>query len=879
MKRQIKNLLVGLLCVLAPLTAYAEGELPLSGGGSMGMAPKAAFSGMAPMVAPVQSVPVGLPMASPGQGGQQVGQSPTMISPKGGEVGSNQLQQPASMQTLPAGQQPTTVPQTPQSMATQPQLTVSETVPERSVIEQTLFDTPDGSQMAKSQPTKLQPVQQFGYDFFKADARGFAPITDVPVGGEYILGTGDRINLIIWGSVDATFELEINQNGDVVIPKVGKVHLSGVPYGQLKAVLKSQIGQYLKDFQLSVTMGRLRLVKVFVVGQVKNPGDYSIPGMSTVLNGLIAAGGPTKNGSLRTIQVKRDGNVIERIDLYNFFLRGDKSKDIRLMPGDTIYVPSIGPVAGIAGTVRRPGIYELKGESSLSDLLALSDGLVPTGYLQRIQISRVDAHDKKTVTDISLDPKKNGKDIQAITAAVTIKDLDLVKIFPISSTLRGYVRLDGYVLRPGDYATQQGMKVSTLLEKDNVLPEYYPDAAQLVRMSPPEYRPEVVYVNIKKALSHDAAHDIELREFDTLKVFSRWEMEEMPQVRISGEVQKPGTYRMLDGMRVRDLLVFAGNVKQTAYMPSAELSRTVLNGQSITSYPITINLTKALSGDPQNNIVLTKFDELHVRLIPNWSSEMDRYITLKGEVLFPGTYPVYRGEKLSSVIKRAGGYTRLAYLPAAKFTRRSVQEQQQKRLDEAVLRAEKDLTQKQAAIASTAASKEELESTKATVEALSKSLEQMKRLKAEGRVVLKLDDGAAFENGNYDLPLEGGETLDIPQKPAVVHVLGNVYNQTSFVYLKDSSSAGTYLAKAGGPTADAETSEMYVVRADGTVDSTQNRPFWHLGGFSSVEVGPGDTIVVPQKIERTAWMRDLKDMTQILANVALTAGSVYVWFK
>lgn len=868
---------IALLGVLLPLSVLADGVAvaPMAGGT---VAPQAPMGITAPLVSPMQSLPSGMGAAllPAGTGMSQVGIPTGAPTPKTAE---------AALQQLTIGQpltQTTQVPTIPQPM----QPTSPSTAPapvevsqERSAIEQTLLDSPDGSQVAKSQPTKLLPIQQFGYDFFKGDARGFAPVTDVPVGNDYLLGTGDRINLIIWGSVDATLELEVNQNGDVVIPKVGKVHLSGVPYGQLMAVLKSQIGQYLKDFQLSVTMGRLRLVKVFVVGQVKNPGDYSIPGMSTVLNALTAAGGPTKNGSLRKIQVKRDGNVLETLDLYNFFLRGDKSKDMRLLPGDTIYVPSVGAVAGIAGNVRRPAIYELKGESTLADLLTLADGLIPTGYLQRIQISRVDAHDKKTVTDISLDPKQSGKDLHTVTSSVSIKDLDLVKIFPISSTLRGYVRLDGYVLRPGDYAIKPNMKISTLLEKDNVLPEYYPDAAQLIRLAPPEYRPEVLYVNVKKALAHDTQHDIELKEFDTLKLFSRWEMEEMPQVRISGEVQRPGTYRLLEGMHVRDLLVFAGNPKQNAYMPSAELSRTILHGKAITSYPITINLTKALAGDAQHNIVLQKFDELHVRLMPNWSLEMDRYITVKGEVVFPGTYPVYRGEKLSSVIKRAGGYTNLAYLPAAKFTRRSVQEHQQKRLDEAIVRSEKDLAQKQAAIASTAVSKEELESTKATIEALAKSLEQMKRLKAEGRVVLSLSELAAFENSNYDLQLEGGETLEIPPKPAVVHVLGNVYNQTSFVFLQDQKTAGAYLAKAGGPTADAETSEMYVVRADGTVYSSQNRSFWHIGGFSSIELGPGDTIVVPQKIERTAWMRDLKDMTQILANVALTAGSVYVWFK
>ncbi len=740
-------------------------------------------------------------------------------------------------------------------------------------------ESADGSQKAKPQTSAMTVLQQFGYNFFRGDARGFAPLTDVPVGNDYVLGTGDRINLTIWGSLETSLELEVNQNGDLVVPKVGTIHVAGVSYGQLPTVLKGQIGQYLKDFHLSVTMGRLRLVKVYVVGQVRAPGDYSVPGLSTILNALTAAGGPTKNGSLRSIEVKRDGKLLETIDLYDFFLKGDKSKDVRLQSGDTIYVPSIGSVAGIAGNVRRPAIYELKQEKTLKELLILADGLIPTGYLQRVQISRVDAHDKKTVSDISLDPKSNGKTLDAITAAIPIKDLDIVKVFPIDATLRGYVRLDGYVLRPGDYALKPGMRVNDLLSQDNLLPEYYGEAGQILRLMPPDFHPEVLYFNVKKAVAKDHQQNIALQEFDTIKIFSRWEMEEMPQVRVSGEVQRPGVYRLFEGMRVRDLLIFAGNLKLDAFKDNAEITRTDYSKTAVKSYPILVNLTKAMAGDPQHNIVLKKFDELYIRKIPNWSEETDRYVTLKGEFVFPGIYPIYRGEHLSSVIKRAGGFTPLAYLRAAKFIRRSTQEQQQRRMDEALQRAERDLMQKQASLTSTATSKDEVASDQATIAGLAKSIEEMRKMKAEGRIVIRLSSLHTFENSNYDLLLEGGETLEVPQQPGVVHVLGNVYNQTSFVYLPENDDVDSYLAKAGGATSEADTSEMYLIRADGSVVSNQQKSFWSFDSFGGTQMQPGDTLVVPQKVERTALMRDIKDITQILSNVALAAGSVYLWFK
>lgn len=868
----LRQLITGLSLVLLSLVLF-RGEAFTEGGGVVAAAggPAVVTSGGAPMAGPVAPMGSGFGPLAP------VGGAPSTAPAGmgGGSITSSGAIINSSSAIAPAAQQAPLGPTTAQS----PAAPVAETSLDLSVSERAMQEAADGSQKAKPQATALAPLQQFGYNFFRGDARGFAPLTDVPVSNDYILGTGDRISLSIWGSVEANLELEVNQNGDLVVPKVGTIHVAGVSYGQLPGVLKGQIGQYLKDFHLSVTMNRLRLVKVYVVGQVKAPGDYSVPGLSTVLNVLTAAGGPTKNGSLRSIVVKRDGKVVETVDLYDFFLKGDKSKDIRLLPGDTMYVPSIGPVAGIAGNVRRPAIYELKHEKTLKDLLALADGLVPTGYLQRVQISRVDAHEKRTVSDINLDPKASGKVLDGVTASVAIKDLDVVKIFPIDATLRGYVRLDGYVLRPGDYALKPGMRVETLLAQDNLLPEYYGEAAQIIRLVAPDFHPEVLYFNVKQAMAKDPKQNLELQEFDSIKIFSRWEMEEMPQVRISGEVQKPGVYRLFSGMRVRDLLVFAGNLKLTAFTQNAEITRTDYTKTSVKNYSIIINLSKALAGDPQHNIPLEKFDELYIRKIPNWAEETERYITLKGEFVFPGVYPVYRGERLSSVIRRAGGYTERAYLRAAKLTRRSVQEQQQKRMDEALQRAEKDLMQKQATLASVAASKEELESTKATLEALTKTIEQMRKLKAEGRIVLNLSALQQFEDSTYNLVLEGGETLEVPPQPGVVHVLGNVYIQTSFVYEPEMDDVGSYLEKAGGPTSDADASEIYVVRADGSVVSKKQSSIWRFGGFDTTAMLPGDTLVVPQKIERTAWLRDIKDITQILSNVALAAGSVYLWFK
>ncbi len=735
----------------------------------------------------------------------------------------------------------------------------------------------------RPQSFHIKKLTQFGYNYFRLPSSDFTPLTDIPVGPDYLVGPGDKIILQLWGSVEGTPELTVSRDGEVFLPRVGNVKVSGVPFDRLQYLFKACLSKIYKDFDLNVSMGKLRLMKVFVVGEVKSPGDYNISSLSTVMNALSAAGGPLKTGSLRNIQVKRGGRTVETVDLYDFFVSGDKSRDVRLQPGDTIFVSVIGRVAGIAGNVKRPAIYELKHETSLADLTALAEGFLPTGYLQRVQISRVVAHEKKVVNDFNLDPKGAGKSLEEIMRAVRIHDMDVVKIFPINSLLRDHVRLSGYVLHPGDYALEPGMRLSRLLPKENLLPEYYQNAVEITRLYPPDYHPETTFVNLAKALSGDPEQDIPLREFDEVRVFSRWEMEELPTVRVNGEVQRPGEYRYLKNMTVRDLLLEAGNTRITAYMKNAEISRLNRSSDKVSSFPITINLEEAMKGNPKENIVLTPFDELTVRRIPDWTEEKERYVSLQGEFRFPGVYPIYKGEKLSSVIERAGGFTDKAYLRGAKFTRKSVQEIQQKHMEQAMAKAEQDIAKKQAELSSVAASREELEATKSSLEGLQKSLEKLKSAKAEGRVVIRLAQLEVLKKSPYNVELTGGDTLEVPRMPSEVNVIGQVYNQTAILYTP-RQNASYYLHMVGGPTNDADEDEMYIIRADGTVFSRQQSSFglrwnddthsWNFGAFLSSRMEPGDTLVVPQKLQRTAWMRDIKDIATILGNIALTAGVI-----
>lgn len=732
----------------------------------------------------------------------------------------------------------------------------------------------------------VRELRQFGYDFFKNSSQLVGTSDTLPVGNDYIIGPGDTLNINLWGAINARHELIVDRNGEIMIPRVGNVKVWGLTYAQGKDAVNKAIARYFKNYEISMTLGRLRSIQVFVVGEVEAPGSYPVSSIATVINALSAAGGPARNGSLRGIKINRNGQAPLEVDLYDMFLSGDRSKDVRLQNGDTIFVPVIGPVVAVAGEVRRPAIYEIKDSATLPEVLKMAGGITATGYTGRIQVERVANNASRVVLDY--EPKDGSLD--AALGAVQVMDRDMIKVFPVQEATRQVVSLKGNVQRPGEYQYRKGMRLSDLIPDFQVLlPESYLNSVEITRLAPPDYHRELLTANLIRAVAGNGPDNILLQEQDSVRVFSRWEMEEKPQVSVNGSVVNPGTYTFYPGMTVRDLITAAGSTKRNAFLDTGELSRIVVTGDRANPSRLSLNLNKALAGDPAHNIPLQADDVLIVRSVTDWFDASDKFIKLKGEVRFPGVYSVARGELLSSVIARAGGYTERAYLRGSKFLRRSVRETQQKRMDEIVVRTEKEILQKQASLSSLAASKDELEATKASLDGLMKSVELMKSMKAEGRVVIRLAALEELQKSSFDVVVEGGDELEIPIRPSVVNVMGQVYNPISFVHQPEASDLGSYLKKAGGPTNDAETSEMYVIKADGTVFSRQQSSFglhwsdddrrWTFGSFTASTLEPGDTLVVPQKIERIAWMREIKDITQILANIALTAGTILIGLR
>jgi len=723
-------------------------------------------------------------------------------------------------------------------------------------------------------------IKQFGYDFFLAKTSSFAPIADVPVGPDYIIGAGDAFTITLWGRLEASFPVEVDRNGEISLPKVGVLKVWGLTFSQLQSFLFDQISKYYKDFQMNVTMERLRTMRVFVVGEAQSPGNYLLSSLSTVYHALIAAGGPSKRGSLRNIQLIRSGKVVETIDLYDFFLKGDRSRDVRLQSGDTIFIPVIGLTVGVSGSVKRPAIYELKEPIALKEFIEMAGGVTFQGYLQRVQVERVEAHQKKVAVDFDLSAE--GKTPHPLLSTI-LRDGDFVKVLPIYDQAENIVFLEGHVKRPGSFELKPGMKLLDLIPSfDVLLSEPYLEHAELLRLLPPDRKPQTISFHLGKLLQGDEQQNLPLQNQDRVIVFAKTNLKETPQVSVSGEIQNPGKYRLVEKMRVKDLIYKAGNLRRSAYLEEAEITRLIKTEKGVSSRISNILLYEAMKENPEHNLLLEEDDHLFVRQIPKWY--MDKVVSITGEVKFPGVYTFSKGERLSSVLARAGGFANEAYLPAAVFTRESVRRVQQKRIQDFIEEQEQEIIKETARVTGAALSKEEAEQREKALAQRRELVGRLKAATATGRIVTKLMPLEKLKGSEFDLELEEGDTLDIPMTPSTVMVMGRVFNPNAILYNKDKPLE-FYLNKVGGPAENADEKRIYLVKADGTVLSRTQSSFWGFrwdaessrwsaGGFMGAKMDPGDTILVPEKYERIYWAREIKDWTQIIFQLALAAGVI-----
>ncbi|MDA8087236.1 MAG: SLBB domain-containing protein [Nitrospiraceae bacterium] len=717
-------------------------------------------------------------------------------------------------------------------------------------------------------------LRQFGYGLFNQGVTTFAPGNEIPVTPGYVIGPGDEIRIDIWGKINGSWALTVDKDGNLNIPEIGPVGVAGLTFSELKKVLRQKLSEYYTGFEMNVSMGSLKSMRIYVVGNARMPGAYTVSSLSTLVGALFECGGPSKNGSMRDIQLKRDGKTITTVDLYDFLLKGDNSNDVRLLPGDVIFIPPIGPVAGVEGNVKRPAIYELKGGTKISDLLSMAGGITPDGYLKDVQLERVHGHEIKTMIDTDF------KDLNPKTD-IPLRDGDFLKVLSINNKLDNAVTLEGNVVRPGQYQWFKGMRVSDLIknsEKDLRKDTDF-DIAVVERYIPPDYHNEFFSFNLGKALFDKGGPEDKLLEpYDVVHIYSKWDFKTRPAVRIAGAVGRPGEYEFTPGMKVSDLLGMAGGVKRYAFMNKVELTRVNITSKGPDTVRIYLDLKKSLAGDPADNIALQRDDYLFVRSVPDW--RLYRTVTIKGEVRFPGTYAVRKDERLSSLLERAGGFTKDAYLEGAVFTRESVQAMQQSSMDEMVRKLQSRLYAEQSVQMSGAITQEDVSAKQSQLVEQREFIDSLKHLKATGRMVIALSDLKSFKGSVYDIGLENGDVLDIPAKNSVVNVVGSVMSGTTSLVYSGGLGARDYIKMAGGYSENADKDHVYVLKADGSArrlsgdtikwDASKHR--WETG--SAVIISPGDTIVVPEQLQQVSWLRGIRDITQIMMQIAVTAGVV-----
>lgn len=699
-------------------------------------------------------------------------------------------------------------------------------------------------------------LSQFGYQLFYGVPNTFLPASDIPVPPEYVLGPGDELQIQFYGSRDDSLNLVIDREGVIELPKVGSLTLAGLSFVQAKALIAEQVRQKMIGVTNSVTMGRLRSIRVFVLGDAEHPGSYLVSGLSTMTHALFAAGGISKQGSLRHIQLKRRGKTIKQLDLYDFLLKGDSRGDERLMPGDVIFVPPIGPVIGVTGQVNRPAIYELDGEKTAQEITEIAGGILPDADARHVQIDRLDQTGNRNILDFDLkQPTK-------------IQNGDIVLLFAMPGMRTETVSLLGHIKRPGQYGWRAGMKLSDLLAStDELLPGAFLGYALIQRTEPVSRIVTTLRVSLDALLiKHDKQADALLQADDQIYVFSKASIDPLNYVTVAGEIVNPGNYPYSDSMRLIDLVMAAGGPRERSYLKVAELTRYQVVEGKRESYHFEVNLGDALSGNLEANIPLQPHDELLIRTISNWRESIR--VNIQGEVKYPGNYPVEEGEHLSSVLARAGGFTNAAYFPAAVFTRVAVREDEQKKIDELAQRTEAEVSRMENL---SAALKDDVMRNRqlAKLEAAKLVVAQIKSARATGRIVIELSDIEKLRGTSFDLALRDGDQLYIPKRPDQVMVLGEVYNQTAFVY-REHATSSDYLAMAGGVTRTGDDSRLYVMRANGMVDVVNNS--WL--GRKSMDIHPGDAVVVPQEIQQFSLLDSTLDWSRVLMQVGVSLASM-----
>jgi polysaccharide biosynthesis/export protein len=810
----------------------------------------------------------------------------------------------------------------------------------------------------------LKPMERFGLNVFRRGAVKTENLPmDLPVGPDYIVGPGDSLSIDLWGGVLQRLQRTVDREGRLLLPEAGPLTVSGKSLGEVQDSVQRILRTQFRDISADVSLMHIRSVRVYVVGEVAEPGAYDVSALSTPLNALFAAGGVTPRGSLRRLEHYRGNQLLEKVDAYDLLLHGVRGEPKRLENGDSLRVPPLGATVTVDGMVRRPAVYELQGEKNLEEALDLAGGILPAAAVRHIEVQRLEAHEKRTMLSLDLGMTTDKDGLRAALEKFEIHDGDEIHIFPIAPYNSDAVYLEGHVLRPGRYSYHPGMKLGELLSSyKDLLPEPAVQYGEIIRITPPANNPVVESFHLGTVLEHPESSP-ELQPLDTVRVFGRYDVEAAPEFTVLGEVRTPGRYRASGREHLRDAVYEAGGITPEAWQDNAQVFRALPGGGSkvlsvslrsalegdplnniriepgdrilvhrepervnppsiyvrgevarpgrypfaanmrvsdlvrsaggllrsanpasgdLTRYSVasgpdagkqsaeneTIQLSAALAGDPTENVPLHDGDVLTIPQQAGWK-DVGATVTLRGEVAHPGVYGIQPGERLSSLLQRAGGFLTSAYPQAAVFERIEARERQQKSREELIQRVEAEATMVKTAVNTTAS--EEVALQQAAAQQRERVLEALRKAPVSGRIVVRIRYGEkGFAGSTDDVELRAGDRLEIPKRPGFVLIVGQVYNSNAITYTP-GKNAGWYLSRSGGATQLANKRAIFIVRASGAVTS-ESGAIWS-GGVLAAPVGPGDTIVVPERaiVGSNGW-KNVLAIAQIAQSAAILSA-------
>jgi protein involved in polysaccharide export with SLBB domain len=754
-----------------------------------------------------------------------------------------------------------------------------------------------------------QVLPIYGARLFQDVPSTFAPLDNAPVPSDYLLGPGDEVRVRIWGQVNFNANLRVDRTGDIFLPQIGALHVSGVRFDELQKHLQDAVARVYRNFQLSAELGQIRSIQIYVTGEARRPGVYTVSSLATLIDALFDSGGPSVQGSMRRIELRREDKVVTTLDLYRLLVEGDKSQDAKLLPGDLIFIPPVNQQIAVLGSVRRPAIYEIVDGDTVSSVLRNAGGTSALASDARASLERTVEHSGRQAMEVRLDTQG---------LATVVRDGDILQIIPLVAHFQKTVTLRGNTANPGRFAWHDGMRLSDLIpDRESLLTrDYWWRRAQL-GIAAPEFQPlrelsefhqpngpiDLLRPVPRQSQQNSSADQNTQTSQQNQNPSSEDPYQQFDKIPFVGAGPQEGNANrnnatpysatargnqsaIVDlGDEAQDSLTPPRSRRTVVRLHEAEIdwSYAVIERMDPTTLKtqlVPFDLGKLVNDhDPSQDLALQPGDvvsvfsqsDIHVPI-----AEQTTFVRLEGEFVHSGTYSALPGETLRGLVARAGGFSPNAYLYGSVFTRESTRMLQQRRIDESIHTMSLEMERSNLALAANPVSgSSNLAGTTAAQASERALLAELQQVRATGRIVFQFRPDSAGLDVIPDVKLENGDTFLIPSVPSTINVLGAVFNQNSFIY-RPGDEVRSYLNLAGGPTTNADQGRAFVVRGNGSVVShTVVKSVWG-NEFYHLKLYPGDTIIVPERIVKPSALRGVLDWTQIFSQLAFGAAAINV---